>query len=67
MSNPKTQSERARDSEARKVDSGGRRMPGGVLSVDAANALAKLQTAGYASSATACIAKALNEAAGRLK
>lgn len=50
---------RVRDSEARKVKEGGRRLPGGVLPRDAAAALDVLQSYGYASSATGCIAAAL--------
>lgn len=58
--------ERVRESEARKVQDGGRRMPGGVLGSKAARALERLQAAGYASSATSCIARALLEAEQRL-
>lgn len=54
--------DRVRASEARKVEAGGRRMPGGVLPPDAATALERLQAAGYADSATGCIARALVEA-----
>ncbi len=60
---PATQAERNRASEARKVKAGGRRMPGGVLPPDAAAALDSLQASGYAVSATACIVRALIEAA----
>jgi hypothetical protein len=63
---PATQAERNRASEARKVGRGGRRMPGGVLPPGAAEAIDSLQTAGYAPSATACIARALIEAAERV-
>lgn len=62
---PATQAERARKSEARKVREGGRRMPGGVLPAEAAQALAELQASGYATSAAGCIARALREAAER--
>lgn len=62
---PATPSERVRSSEARKVQVGGRRMPGGVLAPDAAAALDSLQASGYAPSATACIARALVEADSR--
>lgn len=55
----------SRASEARARARGGRRLPGGTLQPDAAEALAKLQAAGYADSATACIARALVEAAKR--
>lgn len=60
---PATAAEMVRKSEARKVQAGGRRMPGGVLPPDAAVALDSLQASGYAPSATACIARALVEAA----
>jgi hypothetical protein len=63
---PATQAERARKSEARKVREGGRRMPGGVLPAEAAQALAALEGAGYAPSATGCISRALQEAAIRV-
>jgi len=55
----------SRANEAKRIAAGGRRLPGGVLPADAADALAELQDAGYASSATACIARALVEAARR--
>lgn len=63
MKQPLSQAQRARSSEARKLQSGGRRMPGGVLSPQAAADLQTLQERGYASSATACIVRALREAA----
>jgi len=52
--------------ESRLRDRGGRRLPGGTLQPDAARALDALVAAGYAPSATACIARALVEAADRL-
>jgi len=55
----------SRANEAKRIAAGGRRLPGGVLPADAADALAELQDAGYAPSATACIARALVEAARR--
>lgn len=55
----------SRANEAKRIAAGGRRLPGGVLPADAADALATLQNAGYAASATACIARALVEAARR--
>jgi hypothetical protein len=61
-----TLAERVRASEARKVKKGGRRLPGGVLGADAAAALEHLQRAGYAESATACIARALVDAERKL-
>lgn len=51
--------------ESRLRERGGKRLPGGTLQPDAAAALAALLGAGYAPSATACIARALIEAAGR--
>lgn len=62
---PATAAEMVRKSEARKIQAGGRRMPGGVLPPDAAVALDSLQASGYAASATACIARALLDAASR--
>lgn len=53
----------SRANESKRIAAGGRRMPGGVLPADAAEALAKLQQSGYADSATACIARALVAAA----
>ncbi|KKO71828.1 hypothetical protein [Kerstersia gyiorum] len=58
--------ERVRKSEAELRKRGGRRLPGGSLQPDAAQALDALMLAGYAPSATACIARALLEAAARL-
>ena len=55
----------SRANEAKRIASGGRRLPGGVLTADAAAALSMLQDGGYAASATACIARALIEAARR--
>lgn len=62
---PKSRADSVRDSEARKVKAGGRRLPGGVLPADASEALAALLSSGYAMSATATIARALKEAAKR--
>lgn len=53
----------SRANEVKRVAAGGRRIPGGILPADASDALAKLQKSGYASSATACIARALVAAA----
>lgn len=64
---PATASQMVRNSEARKVEAGGRRMPGSVLSPEAAAALAKLESDGFAKSATACIEQALIETAKRRK
>lgn len=63
---PLTPAERVRASEAKKVKDGGRRLPGGVLAAEAAAALDRLKGAGYAPSATACIARALLEAERKL-
>jgi hypothetical protein len=66
-SEPLSLADRVRASEQRKVEAGGRRLPGGVLPADAAEALESLQGAGYANSATGCISRALVEADERLK
>ncbi|HHA2674734.1 TPA: hypothetical protein ACOECQ_000801 [Stenotrophomonas maltophilia] len=63
---PLSLSERVRASESRKISAGGRRIPGGVLPSDAAEALDVLQNQRYADSAAGCIARALVEAAERL-
>jgi hypothetical protein len=65
MADPIPDQNRVRASEARKVQAGGRRMPGGVMPREAAEALDQLQAAGYGASASACIHRALVEAAGR--
>ena len=51
--------------ESRLRERGGRRLPGGTLQPDAAQALDALMAAGYAPSATAAIARALLEASKR--
>lgn len=51
-----------RASEARKIKSGGRRMPSGVMSPDAVKAMNALIRKGYANSMTACIERALIDA-----
>lgn len=66
-SKPKGLAASVRKSEARARERGGRRLPGGTLSPPAAVALAELEAAGYADSATACIGRALVEAAGRVR
>lgn len=48
-----------RESERRKIEKGGRRMPSGVMSPEAASALTALLKAGYAKSMNACIERAL--------
>jgi len=67
MSRPRkpTQADWSRANEAKRIEAGGRRLPGGVLPADAAAALAALQEAGYAGSAVGCIARALLEAADK--
>lgn len=62
-----TPAERVRASEARARERGARRLPGGTLPPAAAEALERLEAAGYAESATAMIARALIEAAARLQ
>jgi hypothetical protein len=59
----KTQSQRNRASEARKLAEGARRLPGVLLPAQAAQDLDYLRTTGYAPSVAACIARALREAA----
>lgn len=61
-----TPAERVRASEARKLQAGGRRMPGGVMPAEVVEALDRLLSADYAPSASACIFRALTEAAMRL-
>ena len=63
--NPDTSKQAAwsRANEARRIKSGGRRFPGGVMTAETAEALAKLQKSGYADSATACISRAIVAAA----
>lgn len=63
---PATLSERVEKSVALALKSGSRRTPRGVLSPEAAQALAALRKAGYADSDTGCIARALISEAGRL-
>lgn len=67
MTERKSQAARARDSEARKIAAGGRRMPGGVMPPDAAAALDVLQRNQYGSSASGCIFRAIIEAAERFQ
>lgn len=66
MAKTVTPADRVRASEARKVKAGGRRIPGGVLSPEVATALERLQAAGYAANATACIAQAIIDAERKL-
>ena len=62
----KTAQQSVRESERRKIDAGGMRMPGGVLSSEAAAALADLVLAGYAPSKTAAIGLAVIDARNTL-
>lgn len=61
----KTPDERVRDSEARKVKKGGRRMPGGVMDLNTSDALEYLTRTRYAMNATQCISRAIIDAAKR--
>ena len=51
--------------EARQIERGAQRIPGGMLPADAAQALAQLLEAGYAPHKAGAIARALREAAQR--
>ena len=51
--------------EARQIERGAQRIPGGMLPADAAHALGQLLEAGYAQSKVGAIARALCEAAQR--
>lgn len=57
--------ERVRASEAKRIASGARPTPRGILPAEASDALDALMGEGYAASATGCIAKALVEAQAR--
>lgn len=59
------QAEWSRANEAKRIAAGGRRLPGGILPADASAALDELHTSGYAPTLTACIARALVDAAKR--
>lgn len=62
---PKSPADRVADSRARAIERGAIRTPRGVLPPDAAQALDALMQSGYATSRTACIARALVQAAAR--
>lgn len=62
---PATLAERVERARAKAIAAGARPTPRGVLPAEAAQALDSLQAGGYASSATACIARALLDAASR--
>lgn len=64
-SDPTSSAAQVRASEARKIAAGGRRMPGGVMPADAAAALDTLRANAYGDSASACIYRAIIEAAER--
>lgn len=64
---PASASERAAASRARRLEREQGRQVGVILSPAAAEALDALQASGYARSATACIARALLDAASRAK
>jgi hypothetical protein len=59
------QAQWSRQNEQRRIDAGGRRLPGGVLNAQATAALSVLLDSGYAPSVTGCIARALVEAGQR--
>lgn len=63
MHKPVALADRVAASRARAVAAGARPTPRGMLPPDAARALDTLLAAGYAPSATACIARALIECA----
>lgn len=67
MTTRRSDADYARASEQRKIERGGRRLPGGVLAPEAADALDRLREIGYAESLTGCIARALLEAARRAR
>lgn len=57
-----TPAERVRASEARKISAGGRRLPGGILSPEAAACLDRLLRKGYGASVVKVIERALKDA-----
>lgn len=59
--------DRVRKSENKRLAQGGRRIPGGILPAEAAEALEKLKAAGYAKSGAGCIARAIIEAAENIE
>jgi len=58
---------RAAGTEARKIEAGGKRMPGGVMSAQAADDMQHLVDALYAPSRLMVIERAVGEARQRLK
>lgn len=67
QTNQKPLDMRVRESEARSIEAGAVRMPGGLLKADVAQALDDLRKAGYADSKVGVISKALLAARKRLK
>lgn len=57
---------RVRNMEARKIESGARRMPGGLLQPEAAQAVESLLASGFAPNITHAINRALIECAARI-
>lgn len=66
-SKSKSNAQSVRESEARSIEAGAVRMPGGLLPPEAAAALAELLDAGYAPSKNGVISRALISARKRLK
>lgn len=64
---PKPLVQRVRDSEAKSLESGAERLPGGLLKPDVALALKELLDAGYATGKTEAISRAILDARKRLK
>lgn len=64
---PLTPAQRVRRAEASLKERGGRRIPGGFLQPDAAQALADLVGSGYAASPVAVISAALLDAQRKVK
>ena len=67
LKKPKPLVQRVRDSEAKSLESGAERLPGGLLKPDVALALKELLDAGYATGKTEAISRAILEAKKRLK
>lgn len=64
---PMPLADRVRKSEAKSIEAGAARMPGGLLPADAASALDQLLANGYSGSKVGVIAKALLDAQKKLK
>lgn len=67
MTAPLTPAQRVRRAEAKLKEAGGRRIPGGFLQPDAAQALDALVSSGYARSPVAAISTALLDAERKVK